>query len=125
MLGYLIATMTARVIEVHGGRRAIAVVAAILRLLAAMMLSLKPPFSIVLASYAFFGYGTGVTDTAWNTWAGGMRHANVVQGILHGSFAGGCIFGPLVSAAVLESYTWTTFYEILVSLDSSWRVPDI
>lgn len=116
VLGYLFATSTVKTIDSRGGRRAIAVSSTVIRLVGAASLGLSPPFFVVLASFAFFGYGTGATDTAWNTWAGGMRRANVVQGILHGSFAVGCVLGPLVAVAITESSSWATFYRFLVSL---------
>jgi hypothetical protein len=61
-----------------------------------------------------FGYGTGLTDTAWNAWASGMSRPNVVQGILHGSFSVGCVIGPVLASLILRGSAWPLLYGVLV-----------
>jgi fucose permease len=96
------------------------VISSAFRLLFAAILSSQPPFPVFLISFAGLGYGTGLTDTAWNAWASGTSRPNVVSGFLHGSFSLGCVVGPaIVTVALGTGGTWRTFYVVLV------RNPDI
>ena len=117
MLGYLLAAATVPGISVRFGLRTIAVLSPVLRIAAALVLTISPPFGILLLAYAFFGYGTGLTDTAWNAWASRMSRPNVAQGLLHGSFSVGCVLGPVIAVATLKNHAWNTVYSVIVSAD--------
>ena len=116
VFGYLIATATINRIHLAKGRRGIAVVSSAIRLLFALLLSSAPAFPLFLVSFAGLGYGTGLTDTAWNTWASSTSQPNIVQGILHGSFSVGCVAGPALATIVLRNSAWPLLYGILVGL---------
>ena len=113
--GYLIATATTNRIQLRNGRRGTSIVSSASRVLFAIILSSAPAFPFFLISFAGFGYGTGLTDTAWNTWASSTSQPNVIQGILHGSFSVGCVAGPALATVVLRKSAWPLFYRILVS----------
>lgn len=119
MLGYLLATATVQSISERFGLRAIAIVSPFLRLAAALVFMISPSFGILLVTYACFGYGTGLTDTAWNAWASRMSRPNVAQGLLHGSFSLGCVLGPVIAVAILKHYAWNICYSVIVSVDSA------
>lgn len=116
-MGYLLATSTAHRIQLRTGRRGIAAVSSASRLLFSVVLSRHPAFPFFLASFVGFGYGTGLTDTAWNSWAAGMSRPNVIQGILHGSFSAGCVAGPAIVTIVLRTSSWPLLYAMLVSIN--------
>jgi MFS family permease len=86
------------------------------RVLFALILSSAPAFPLLLVSFAGLGYGTGLTDTAWNSWASSTSKPNVIQGILHGSFSVGCVAGPALATIVLRKSAWPLLYGLLVSL---------
>lgn len=86
VLGYLCATASVSASSSRYGQRGVAICTPVVRLLAALLLVMSPPFGIVLLAYVLLGLGTGLTDTAWNTWASSMPRPNVYQGVLHGSF---------------------------------------
>jgi MFS family permease len=111
----LIATATTNRIQSSKGRRGIAIVSSASRLLFAFTLSRAPAFPLLLVSFAGFGYGTGLTDTAWNAWASSTSQPNVIQGILHGSFSVGCVAGPALATIVLRKSAWPVLYGLLVS----------
>jgi fucose permease len=113
--GYILATLTTPLIQSHTGRRGIAMTSSVCRLLFAVILSSQPLFPVFLISFAGLGYGTGLTDTAWNAWASGTPRPNVVSGFLHGSLSLGCVTGPtIVIFALRRDGTWRTFYIVLV-----------
>jgi fucose permease len=116
VFGYLIATATTERIQSRKGRRGIAVVSSASRVLFALLLSSAPTFPLFLFGFVGFGYGTGLTDTAWNSWASSTSQPNVIQGILHGSFSVGCVAGPALATIVLRKSAWPMLYGVLVSL---------
>lgn len=65
MIGYVCATASVDTISTRFGRKGVALITPISRLLAALVLAIGPPFAIVLAAYICFGFGTGLCDTAW------------------------------------------------------------
>jgi fucose permease len=90
----------------------------------AVILSSQPVFPVFLISFAGLGYGTGLTDTAWNAWASGTPRPNVVSGFLHGSFSLGCVVGPaIVTFALRTGGTWGTFYMVLVRVSEMEPTP--
>jgi predicted MFS family arabinose efflux permease len=115
VFGYLIATATTDRIQSSKGRCGIAIVSSASRLFFAFVLSRTPAFPLLLISFAGFGYGTGLTDTAWNTWASSTSRPNVIQGVLHGSFSIGCVAGPALATIVLRRSAWQMLYSLLVS----------
>lgn len=48
--------------------RGIAVITPVLRLLATLLIAIGPPFGALIAIYAVFSLGSGLTDIAWNNW---------------------------------------------------------
>ena len=129
VLGYILATITTPLLQSRKGRRGIAAISSACRLLFAVILSSQPVFPVFLISLAGLGYGTGLTDTAWNAWASGTPRPNVVSGFLHGSFSLGCVAGPvIVTFALRTGDAWCTFYTILVRISGietpSYIIPD-
>jgi predicted MFS family arabinose efflux permease len=116
VFGYLFATATTYRIQLSQGRRGISVVSSASRVLFALILSGAPAFPLILVSFAGLGYGTGLTDTAWNSWASSTSQPNVIQGILHGSFSVGCVAGPALATIVLRKSAWPLLYGLLVGL---------
>jgi MFS family permease len=115
VFGYLMATATTVRIQLSKGRRGIAVVSSASRLLFALLLSTAPAYPLFLIGFVGFGYGTGLTDTAWNSWASSTSQPNVNQGILHGSFSVGCVVGPALATVILQKSAWPLLYGVLVS----------
>lgn len=118
--GYLAATALAQMIVLRMGLRGATLISPASRLLASVLLALRLPFPAVLLAYSLFGFGTGLTDTAFNAWAAGSNRPNIVQGFLHASFAVGCVLGPIGVAEMLKRYSWSHFYVAMVSSTSSF-----
>jgi fucose permease len=119
VIGYLVATASTHRIQSRKGRHGIAITSSASRLLFTLLLSSAPAFPVFLASFAGLGFGTGLTDTAWNAWASSMPQPNVVLGILHGSFSVGCIVGPVLASVVVRRSAWPLLYGVLVGRSST------
>jgi hypothetical protein len=105
------------------GWRGISILTPAFHVISMLLLSLGPPFAVVLIGILFAGIGTGISDAGFCAWSSKMKRANVVQGFLHGSFSSGAVVGPvLVLGVVGEGVStaggrgWWTFYWVAVGL---------
>lgn len=115
VIGYLIAVSAIQAIHVRFGRRAIALMGPMIRILGGFTLLFGPPFPVVLGGYCLYGIGTGLTDAGFCAWASSVPYTNVVQGIMHGSWSTGCVLGPQVVAIIQhKGVPWFSFYQLLV-----------
>lgn len=81
-------------------------------------LSSKPTYPLLLTAYFIVGLGTGFSDSSFCTWAAIVRGSNKVSGLIHGSYAFGCVMGPVVVAALEKTgFGWQYFYFIMVSVN--------
>lgn len=116
-IGYLSAAALNNSIHLKFGQRGVALIAPIGHLIFTCVASLHPNFYLLLASFAFAGFGTGLFDGAWCAWAGAMENANTVSGFLHGSYSVGAGLGPFLAGTLLSKgqYPWYSWYYVLVS----------
>lgn len=115
LVGYLTAVSAIQSIHVRFGRRAIAFLGPLFRILGGGILLSGPPFPLALAGYFAFGIGTGFTDAGFCAWGSSAPYTNIVQGIMHGSWSIGCVLGPQAVAMILRrGGLWYHFYWFLV-----------
>lgn len=101
------------------GWRGIAISSPLFRFLAAVLLSAGLPFPLVIAAYFVQGVGLGLSDSGFCAWGSKVPCANVVQGMMHGSFSGGAVLGPLfVTLITRRGFQWYTFYRLVVMISS-------
>lgn len=117
VIGYISGTLVLPVVLARFGWRGMATITPALHLLATTILSTGSPFPLVLMAHFIGGLGTGHSDAGFCAWASKLPYANVVQGLMHGSFSIGCVLGPALCVAV-QSYglPWYAFYWVWVVL---------
>lgn len=114
--GYLFATLIIQKILDEHGWRGIALFASASRLAASLLLSTGPPFYIVLLAYFILGFGIGLSDSGFCAWGSKVPLANIVQGMMHGSFSAGALLGPILALYLARrAFGWYTFYQSYVS----------
>lgn len=117
-IGYVLASPANASIHSLLGQRGIAFLGPVLHTLAALGIAAHPPFPIVLVAFVVNAMGIGLVDGSWCAWAGGLEKANVVSGLLHGSYSAGAAVGPFVAGLSLGKLAkpWRDWYLVLVSL---------
>jgi hypothetical protein len=78
--------------HVRFGQRGVATVAPLCHLISYIIISVHPPYPVLVVMFIFVGFGNGLEDAAWCAWIGNMASA-------------------MVSKAGLE---WYAFYYIMV-----------
>lgn len=98
------------------GQRGIAFLGPGCRVAAYLVISLHPPYPVLVIAYILAGYGNGLEDSAWNAWMGNMKNATEVLGFLHGAYGLGGILSPLIATTMIAKagYQWYTFYYIMI-----------
>lgn len=80
------------------------------------MISVHPPFPVLIIVYIFIGLGSGLQNAAWNVWISGMANSNEVLGFFHGFFGIGATISPLIATSLITKagWEWFDYYYILV-----------
>ncbi|KAF5852376.1 hypothetical protein GGP41_007798 [Bipolaris sorokiniana] len=113
-IGYVLAAQFSDAVHYRFGQRGIAFVGPILQVLATATVAVHPGFGLILVAFAFQGLGTGLLDGSWCAWAGSMKKANTISGLLHGSYSVGGALGPLLLTMLTAKHQhWWTWYSIL------------
>lgn len=83
-------------------------------------MSQHPPWAVVVLFTCLAGFGNGLIDAAWSSWAGHMVAGNVLEGILHAFYALGCTFSPLIATSMIvqSGLPWYYFYYMMIGLSS-------
>ncbi len=111
--GYFTATFNnGLLIEKLGYRRFLAL-GAIIFLLSAGIISLMPPFFIVLAAALLLGAGVAMLDAGLNTYIAILPSNTTLLNYLHAFYGVGAWLGPVVASAVLAiQWGWNSVYWI-------------
>ena len=126
IMGYFAAVYLMETMHQRYGRRGLAIVGPLARIAGCGILAFGGPFPVALMSYLIFGFGTGFTDAGLCAWGSGVPFANVVQGIMHGTWSVGCVFGPLVVVHFVDGrMPWYGFYRLLVGISARLLEPTL
>ena len=119
-VGYAIAAFTNSWFHHKFGQRGIAIVAPCCHVTAYIVLSLHLPWPVVVLFTCLAGFGNGLIDAAWSSWAGHMEAGNILEGSLHAFYALGCTFSPLIATSLIvqQGKPWYYFYYMMTGLSA-------
>ncbi|KAJ5714207.1 uncharacterized protein N7483_011388 [Penicillium malachiteum] len=74
------------------------------------------PFVVLVITYIFVGFGSGLQNAAWNVWIGNMANFNEVLGFFHGFFGVGATISPLIATSLITkaNWEWYKFYYLMI-----------
>ena len=110
--GWLLAAIFGGYFRVLFGTGGYIVVGASLQLLAQVFRFWVPPFGLFSVSFFFVALGQAFQDSQANTFVTTIKKAHRWLGLIHGSYAVGCLVGPLIAAAIASNFEgqWASFY---------------
>lgn len=81
--------------------------------LAGLLTAARPPFVALLAVQVLAGYGTGILESALNTFLAGLPGATTLLNRLHAFFGVGALIGPVLATWILGFAPWTVVWLVL------------
>lgn len=116
-MGYLLAAITNNKIHLDLGQRGVSIIGPGCHLIAYIVLSLHPPYPVLVVIFILAGFGNGLLDAAWNAWAGNLANANEILGFLHGFFGLGATLSPLIATWMITkaNLQWYAFFYIMTA----------
>ena len=116
--GYSLASIANNLVHVRFGQRGVAFMGPLCHIVAYVVVSIHPPYPVLVVMFIFVGFGNGLIEAAWCAWIGNMANANEVQGFLQASYSLGATVSPSIATALIEKTGagWYGFYYIMVSL---------
>lgn len=117
LLGYTLAALLNSAVHARSGQRGIAVLAGCCHIATYTVISVHPPYPVIIVMYAIGGFGYGLIDGAWNAWTGSMKEANAIQGLLSASYSLGATISPIMATSMSkkQGWNWYSFYWLMVS----------
>lgn len=102
--------------HVKFGQRGIAIVGSLSHLVPFTVMTIHPPYVVLIFMFAIVGFGNGLVDAAWCAWIGNMANSNEVSGFLQASYALGATVAPLIATAMFTKggLEWYGYYYIMV-----------
>jgi fucose permease len=115
-VGYTISAILSNSVHQNLGRRGITIIAPICHLIAFAVISIHPPFPVLVIMYILVGLGSGFHNAAWNVWIGNMANSNEVLGFFHGFYGVGATVSPLVATTLIikAGWEWYSYYYLMV-----------
>ena len=82
------------------------------------VVSLHPPFPVLVVLYGLSGFGNGLTDACYCAWVGVMHKSNQIQGFMHSAYSVGALCAPLISTSMVvhSRLEWFNYFYIMVGL---------
>ena len=111
--GYIVAAFgSGLLVALLGERRFLALGAAAFAL-GALLVSLRPPFALVLLTMIAFGFGFAIIDAGLNAYITAMPESTTRLNNLHAFYGIGGFLGPIIAAAILaRGLPWNTVYAL-------------
>ncbi|CDM31412.1 hypothetical protein DTO013E5_434 [Penicillium roqueforti] len=114
-VGYAISAILSNSVHQTFGRRGITIIAPICHMLAFAVISIHPPFPVLVIMYVLVGLGSGFHNAAWNVWIGNMANSHEVLGFFHGFFGVGATISPLIATSLITKagWEWYSYYYLM------------
>lgn len=120
VLGYIISAVMSETTHQRVGVKGVLLGGGMCMVSGYSMISLKPPFFLLVCFYVLNGLALGALDAGINTWMGGLKDSNPILGILHGCYGIGCMISPPLISHLLSRkhnpWKWNYYYYVLASL---------
>lgn len=115
--GYLCAAFSNGLTVEKLGKGGALLCGALLFTLGAALVSLQPPFFLVLPCMLILGFGTAMLDAGLNTFIAGLPHSAALLNYFHAFYGVGAWLGPLAATGLLAfNLNWNMIYMLWSAL---------
>jgi fucose permease len=111
--GYSAAAFSSGLLVALLGQRRFLMLGAVAFALGAGIVSLQPPFALLLATMLGLGFGFALIDAGLNTYITGLPEKTTLLNNLHAFYGIGGFLGPIIASGVLAAgQLWNTVYAL-------------
>lgn len=116
--GYTLAAFISDRLHVRYGRRGMAIIGPIAKIIAYIVISCHPPYPAVVSILVLAGVANGILDGAWNAWISQFPSTNQLLGLMHGCYGLGATISPLIATSMITKYNlgWWKFFYLMTAL---------
>lgn len=124
--GYLLSSLMSNFLISSFGFYGAMLVCSTFSSLCFLIISIRPPFAVIVAAYTLNGFGAGILDSAGNLWIGKLAYYNQLLGLIHAFYGLGGIFSPIFVTKLINSCViWSRYYLLLGCLNTGILVSSI
>ncbi|PVI08567.1 MFS general substrate transporter [Periconia macrospinosa] len=119
LVGYTASALLNNEIHLRFGQRGVAIISPTCHLIAYIVISVHPPYPVLVIIFMLAGFGNGLADAAWNAWIGNMANPNELLGFLHAFYGVGAILSPLIATTMItrgQRLPWYYFYYVMIGM---------
>lgn|SRR5579872_185473 len=116
-VGYLIAAFNSGLLVAKLGNRLFLLLGIGTFLFAATMLSLMPPFPVLLFMLLPLGFGGAILDAGLNAYIAGLPRNTALLNYLHAFYGTGALLGPIIASGLLAiGFGWNSVYIVWIAI---------
>ena len=116
-LGYLIAAFNSGLLVEKLGNRLFLLLGIGAFLFATLMISLMPPFTVLLFMLLPLGFGGAILDAGLNSYIAGLPRNTALLNYLHAFYGTGALLGPIIASALLAiGFGWNSVYIVWIGI---------
>ncbi|GHO48139.1 MFS transporter [Ktedonospora formicarum] len=115
--GYLSGSLSVGSLIAHAGLRRVLLGGALIYIGGASLITLAPPYPLVLCAFVMTGFGMACLDAGLNAYMVGLPNNTMLLNYLHAFFGLGAWLGPLLATGVLAlDWQWGSTYLVMAVL---------
>lgn len=116
-VGYLIAAFNSGLLVEKLGNRLFLLLGVGAFLFATLMISLMPPFPVLLFMLFPLGFGGAILDAGLNAYIAGLPRNTALLNYLHAFYGVGALLGPIIASGLLAiGFGWNSVYIVWLSI---------
>ncbi len=116
-VGYLIAAFNSGLLVAKLGNRLFLLLGIGAFLCASMIISLMPPFTVLLFMLLPLGFGGAILDAGLNAYIAGLPRNTALLNYLHAFYGTGALLGPIIASGLLAiGFGWNSVYIVWIGI---------
>ncbi|MEO8971295.1 MAG: MFS transporter, partial [Ktedonobacteraceae bacterium] len=116
-MGYLIAAFNSGLLVEKLGNRLFLLLGVGAFLCASMVISLMPPFTVLLFMLLPLGFGGAILDAGLNSYIAGLPRNTALLNYLHAFYGTGALLGPIIASGLLAiGFGWNSVYVVWICI---------
>jgi len=116
-IGFIVSAFNSGLLVAKLGLRLFLMLGAALMLLTMGIISVAPPFLVLLVLFLPLGFGVAIIDAGLNAYIAGLPRNAALLNYLHAFYGAGALLGPIIASGLLVLRVgWNNVYDVWVGM---------